>query len=249
MIDFCYSIDGGDTWSTNAQVNDDTGSNDHFLPRMAVDPTTGIIGFSWLDCRNDQGGNSMVITKTFTRKITLPSFMVTNLIITPTNAEANDPTVTTSWTDNNGGRGTNLTVMISGNNITGTLVTNDALDNIYIYGGTNTNFVISAQGTSTNFTANFTIIITDNYPNAFTSGTANQSAIAYATISLDGGLTFPAESGSDFSHASHKPSGNRFFIGDLRIGRPYWMGPLYGARRVRREFFPRVAGQFGHYNE
>ncbi|HEX3719578.1 MAG TPA: hypothetical protein VH595_16615 [Verrucomicrobiae bacterium] len=190
VIDFCYSTNnGGAGWGAVAQINDDTGQNDHFLPRMAVDPVTGIIGFSWLDCRNDQGSSSTVITKVFIDKVTLTGFMVTNLVITPTNALLNNPSITYSWTDNNG---SNLTISISGNDIVGALATNDSADNIYIYGGTNTNFVINAQGAATNFNATVTIVITDQYPDAFTSGngSADQSAIAYATASLDGGVTF-----------------------------------------------------------
>ncbi|HEX4120361.1 MAG TPA: hypothetical protein VH619_07085 [Verrucomicrobiae bacterium] len=191
-ISFCYSTNGGAGWSAEAQVNDDTGANDHFLPRMAVDPATGIIGFSWLDCRNDNGSSSKVITRIFTDKVTLTGFMVTNLIINATNAALANTSITSSWMDNSDGNGSNLTITISGNDIIGTLATNDSADNIYIYGGTNTNFVINARGESTNFNATFTIIITDTYPDAFTSGNgaSDQSAIAYATASLDGGMTF-----------------------------------------------------------
>ena len=42
-IDFCYSTNQGAVWSAESTVNDDTGTSDHFLPRMAVDPVTGII--------------------------------------------------------------------------------------------------------------------------------------------------------------------------------------------------------------
>lgn len=195
IVNFCFSTDRGADWSQGAQVNDDTGSNDHFLPSMAVDPITGIIGFSWLDCRNDQGSSSMVIIRTTTDVVTLKDLMVTNLIINPTNGVLNNPSVTYSWTDTSGGNGSNLTVLISGNEISGTLATNVA-GNIYIYGGASTNFVINAQGQATNFNATVTIIITDSYPDAFTAGTgqSNQSAIAYTTVSFDGGMTFQANS-------------------------------------------------------
>ena len=133
-----------------------------------------------------------MITRTFNDKVTLTGFMVTNLIITPTNAILTNTSVVYSWVDNSGGNGSNILITISGNDIVGTLATNDTADNIYIYGGTNTNFVITAQGDTTNFNATVTIVITDEYPDAFTSGNGatNQSAIAYATASLDGGMTF-----------------------------------------------------------
>jgi uncharacterized repeat protein (TIGR01451 family) len=196
IVDFCFSTNGGAGWSGGSQVNDDTNSNDHFLPRMAVDPVTGIIGILWLDCRNDQGAGSVVITRMITNNVTLNGLMVTNLIIIPTNGFQNSPSVTYSWTDNSGGNGSNLTVLISANNIFGTLATNNSSGDIYIYGGTNTDFVLSAQGQTTNFNAIVTIFITDNYPDAFTSGGGqpNQSAIGYATVSLDGGMTFQSNS-------------------------------------------------------
>jgi uncharacterized repeat protein (TIGR01451 family) len=192
VVNFCFSTDSGADWSGGSQVNDDTNSDDHFLPRMAVDPITGLIGFSWLDCRNDQGSSSAVITRTITDEVTLKGLMVTNLTITPTNGLQTNSSVTYSWMDNSGGNGSNLTVLISGNNIFGTLATNNSSGDIFVYGGTNTNFVINAQGQTTNFNATVNIIITDSYPDAFTSGSghANQSAIAYTTVSLDGGMTF-----------------------------------------------------------
>jgi hypothetical protein len=48
------SDDAGATWSTPTRVNDDT-TNAQFLPRMALDPTTGNLAIGWHDARNDLG--------------------------------------------------------------------------------------------------------------------------------------------------------------------------------------------------
>jgi hypothetical protein len=50
-----YSDDQGATWTTPVRVNDDTGTNSQFLPRIALDQTTGFIAVSWHDSRNDLG--------------------------------------------------------------------------------------------------------------------------------------------------------------------------------------------------
>jgi hypothetical protein len=50
-----FSDDMGKTWSPPVQVNDQSG-NLHFLPKMALDQTTGFLGVSWYDTRNDLGG-------------------------------------------------------------------------------------------------------------------------------------------------------------------------------------------------
>jgi uncharacterized repeat protein (TIGR01451 family) len=55
-IEFRYSLNGGASWSSEAQVNDDTGNGySHFFPRIAVDPATGSLALCWYDCRNDTG--------------------------------------------------------------------------------------------------------------------------------------------------------------------------------------------------
>jgi len=55
---FGYSDDQAKTWSTCAKINDDTGTNSQFLPRIAVDQATGKIAISWYDCRNDPPNTS-----------------------------------------------------------------------------------------------------------------------------------------------------------------------------------------------
>jgi hypothetical protein len=48
------SDDAGVTWSAPVRVNDVT-TNAQFLPRIALDPTTGNLAFGWHDARNDVG--------------------------------------------------------------------------------------------------------------------------------------------------------------------------------------------------
>jgi hypothetical protein len=48
------SDDSGVTWSAAARVNDVT-TNAQFLPRIAIDPTTGNLAIGWHDARNDLG--------------------------------------------------------------------------------------------------------------------------------------------------------------------------------------------------
>ena len=50
------SDDAGVTWSAPVRVNDVT-TNAQFLPRIALDPTTGNLAFGWHDARNDLGAH------------------------------------------------------------------------------------------------------------------------------------------------------------------------------------------------
>src|SRR5439155_1516750 len=50
-----FSDDDGLTWSAPVRVNDDTGVNSQFMPKIALDQTTGVVAVSWYDCRNDSG--------------------------------------------------------------------------------------------------------------------------------------------------------------------------------------------------
>lgn len=54
-IQFRYSDDNGATWSTSKRLNDDTGTNSQFNPKIAIDLTTGNIAVAWYDARNDLG--------------------------------------------------------------------------------------------------------------------------------------------------------------------------------------------------
>ncbi|HEX8996393.1 MAG TPA: sialidase family protein [Ktedonobacterales bacterium] len=49
------SVDGGQTWSAQARVNDDPAgvASDQFNQWLAVDPVTGSVDLSWNDTRND----------------------------------------------------------------------------------------------------------------------------------------------------------------------------------------------------
>jgi hypothetical protein len=50
-----YSDDGGATWSNGVRVNDDAGVNSQFLPKIALDPTSGNLAVVWYDARADLG--------------------------------------------------------------------------------------------------------------------------------------------------------------------------------------------------
>jgi hypothetical protein len=49
------SDDGGLTWTPRRRVNDDATRNSQFLPRMAVDSSTGFVAIGFHDARNDSG--------------------------------------------------------------------------------------------------------------------------------------------------------------------------------------------------
>ncbi|HEU0010578.1 MAG TPA: sialidase family protein [Verrucomicrobiae bacterium] len=50
-----FSDNNGASWSAPVRINDDDTIRSQFLPRMAVDPTSGLLAASWYDCRNDDG--------------------------------------------------------------------------------------------------------------------------------------------------------------------------------------------------
>jgi hypothetical protein len=50
-----HSDDGGLTWSAGVRVNDDTTKNSQFLPKIALDATTGNLAVVWHDSRLDLG--------------------------------------------------------------------------------------------------------------------------------------------------------------------------------------------------
>ena len=55
-----FSDDGGATWSAAVQINDDVGTTSQFMPRLAVDQTTGDVYAAWYDARNDATNNQLV---------------------------------------------------------------------------------------------------------------------------------------------------------------------------------------------
>jgi hypothetical protein len=50
-----YSDNNGSAWSAPIRVNDDAGTRSQYLPRIAVDQSTGNVAITWYDCRNDAG--------------------------------------------------------------------------------------------------------------------------------------------------------------------------------------------------
>jgi hypothetical protein len=54
-----FSDDNGLTWSAPVMVNDDTSGNSQFMPRIAVDQTTGNVAAAWYDARNDLGNGGV----------------------------------------------------------------------------------------------------------------------------------------------------------------------------------------------
>jgi hypothetical protein len=54
-----YSDDGGGTWSAGVRVNDDQTVNSQFLPKIALDPTTGNLAVVWHDSRMDLGAGGL----------------------------------------------------------------------------------------------------------------------------------------------------------------------------------------------
>jgi uncharacterized repeat protein (TIGR01451 family) len=192
IINFCSSTNRAMTWSAETPLDDDalSGNNDHFLPRIAVDPLTGIVGSFWYDCRNDQGSSSLPITNVTTDTFTFANEMITNITIADNLTTPTAVLLSTNATDNSG-QGTDWTVIIAGENIVGTQIRSINSSNIYVYGATNTNFFIGLDETNGTGNATVTVIVTNIFPYGYTSGSAaNQEAVPYATVSLDGGQTF-----------------------------------------------------------
>jgi hypothetical protein len=52
-----YSDDNGTTWRSAVRVNDDTGTNSQFNPKVALDGLSGRVAVAWYDARNDNGDN------------------------------------------------------------------------------------------------------------------------------------------------------------------------------------------------
>src|SRR3974390_1803753 len=54
-----HSDDQGATWSTPpVRVNDDTGTNSQFLPRISLDQTSGVLAVTWYDARNSANNDT-----------------------------------------------------------------------------------------------------------------------------------------------------------------------------------------------
>ncbi len=50
-----YSDTNGNSWSAPRRLNDDTGKASQLLPKLAVDPISGLVGVGWHDAREDKG--------------------------------------------------------------------------------------------------------------------------------------------------------------------------------------------------
>jgi len=191
VISFMTSSDYGTNagnfdffWNGEMYVDDDAfdgdngAYNDHFLPRIAVDPLSGIIVCAWYDCRNDQGSGSDPITNVVKSVFTNTVSMITNVNVT---GNYISETYTT--------QGSNLTVIIVANNVTNTMMTSDGITNIYL---DNSNYDIMLEGTNAGSTV-VTVILTNVILTGVTSGKgANQEAIMYESISTNGGNSFSA---------------------------------------------------------
>ena len=55
-----FSDDNGANWSARTQVNDDETTTSQFMPRMAIDQTSGVVLVTWYDARNDVANNQQV---------------------------------------------------------------------------------------------------------------------------------------------------------------------------------------------
>ena len=62
-----HSDDTGVTWSKPVRVNDDTGANSQFLPRIALDQSNGMLAVSWYDARESPLNNSARYYGVFSR--------------------------------------------------------------------------------------------------------------------------------------------------------------------------------------
>ena len=90
---FCrYSDNKGDSWSDLVRVNDDSGGFSQFLPRIAVDQTSGHVAISYCDASLDPNNTKIVLRlalsrdggKTFCRSVRV-SVGLTNAQITGDN--------------------------------------------------------------------------------------------------------------------------------------------------------------------
>jgi hypothetical protein len=107
-----YSDDNGKTWSAPTKINDDTSGRTHILPRVAVDQTTGSVGASWYDARNDNGdlgpGDTDGVPNTDLEMFASASFdggscWLPNIQLTPYASSAkNNPNFTNDYGDYTG---------------------------------------------------------------------------------------------------------------------------------------------------
>ncbi len=201
VVSLLSSSNSGTKWSGESYVNDDafTGFNDHFLPRLAVDPTTGIIACSWYDCRNDLGVNSVTlpsISDIISNTLYFPQLMVTNVNWNGFRFPYQN------WIDLSGGQGNNILITLDMTNVTDTSMAAMTLGDIGGFGfvdigSTNNNpdlIALMLESPASNMTpALVTVILTNEFPLFYTSrSSTNKEAVMYSTLSFDGGVTFLA---------------------------------------------------------
>ncbi|HEY3856002.1 MAG TPA: hypothetical protein VGO67_16560 [Verrucomicrobiae bacterium] len=192
-IGLCSSTNNGASWSPTEYVEDDTSGNSHFMPRVAVDPITGIVAASWFDCRNDLGPASQTVSETVTSQVEIMHLANVSNIVWQVNGTIVGLDIETNMID-----ATTYSITISGNNLTGTIISNNNTNIIYVTTRTRPFITFNLEGEtgtnagSTNTT--FMVTLNDFFPDAYTSGkVANEEPVAYSTISLDGGATFLAD--------------------------------------------------------
>jgi uncharacterized repeat protein (TIGR01451 family) len=207
-IGFRYSTNSGATWSAQETVNDDSSGNSHFMPRIAVDPITGIVACSWYDCRNDQGSASQPTVQTTTGSATFSDFFVTNVMVTTNGINNTTLNIVTNTLD-----GINYTLTISGTNLLGTVISNNAKTETIYLSTLSTAFLdVTFEGnTGTNATGtntSVTVVVQDTFPDEFTSGSgaANEEPMVYTTISTSGGVTFAPNKSAILASYSINPN-------------------------------------------
>jgi hypothetical protein len=186
-----HSADNGTTWGSGPFLDQDKSGNSHFMPRVAVDPITGIVAASWYDCRNDLGGATLPVVQTTTGKVTFPQLANVSAVTWNTPANIDNLDIETNMID-----ATTFSISISGDNLTGTIISNNGTNLLYISTLTKPFITFDFDGLmgtnagSTNTTV--TVTITDTLPDTYTSGTGipNLEPVVYTTISFDGGANF-----------------------------------------------------------
>lgn len=69
-----YSDNNGSTWSTPVKVNDDATTRSQFLPKIAVDPSSGNVGVCWHDARASATNTAMQLYCATSQPLATPVF-------------------------------------------------------------------------------------------------------------------------------------------------------------------------------
>jgi uncharacterized repeat protein (TIGR01451 family) len=243
-IGFRYSTNSGTSWSSEDILNDDTSGNSHFMPRVAVDPVTGIVATSWYDCRNDQGSGTPPIVQTTSKSVGFKQLAVTSVLISSNGITNPSLDIETNQIDP-----TTIGLTISGNNLLGTIVSNNNTNIIYILAAGKPYITVTFEGEmgtnagSTNTTVMLTI--TDTLPDVYTSGSASDlEPVVYTTISAKGGTSFVPNEQAVSSAVQINPNSPInppvFGYGSLNIGSqsPLGFGNYTGLAFYAGQFYP-----------